>query len=444
MNDNTILERLRAEYDSELGRLFRVRINLFCYITIAAFLVELAAGILFFRHLLSRQDIPGIAGGLVFALVLLFTSRMGTSVWIQKARAFFFSFLLILIAILAAKAHPGVIRYLGITLVLIGYFTSTLMLPWGAIEAVVIGAFTLVNFAWIYRALGTYVNNEIFAINLVILAVAVLAGAVIKRSEEVLRRKDFFLRKEVEEKNAIMARELELANRIHRSIIPHSIIHELADIAVTYLPMLYMGGDYAKFHFIDKDKLLFILADVTGHGVSSALLVNRIHTEVERLVRDTVSPGQILKSLDDFINGDFGKMGYFLSAFAGLLDFSKRELIYSNYGHPPQILLQSNDDNVVFMAPQTFLMGIGMDSGAVHDTVIKFSKGDRLILFTDGIIEAKGPGGDLYGSERLEMFVKETKGSDVTEFNEKLITRINGFRQGKQDDDIFLMTIQVK
>jgi sigma-B regulation protein RsbU (phosphoserine phosphatase) len=444
MRKDIMPERLREEYNAELGRLFKVRINLFCYVTIAAFLVELTVAYFFFRHLLSSKDIPGIAGGLIFSVVLLLTGGMSVSVRAQKARAFFFSFLLILISILAAKAHPEVIKYLGITLVLIGMFTSTLMLPWSSANAFVIGVFTLVNFAWIYRAIGTYVNDEIFAINIVILAVAALACAVVKRSEEILRKTDFLSRKEVEEKNAVMAKELELANRIHKSLIPRSVKHELVDIAVTYLPMLYMGGDYAKFHFEDSDKLLFMLADVTGHGVSSALLVNRIHTEVERMVREKASPGKVLKSLDDFINGDFGKMGYYLSAFAGLLDFSKGELVYSNYGHPPQILLKTKDDNVVLLTPQTFLMGIGMDAGEVHDTVIKFSKGDRLVLFTDGITEAKGSGGELYGSDRLEMFVKAAKNVDVVEFNNKLMDNVNAFRQGKQDDDIFLMTIQTK
>jgi len=213
---------------------------------------------------------------------------------------------------------------------------------------------------------------------------------------------------------------------------------------VTYQPMFYMGGDYAKFNFIDKDKLLFVLADVTGHGVSSALLVNRIHTEIERLSREALLPGAILKALDRFINEDFGKMGFYISAFCGLLDFSKKQLVYSNHGHPPQILIQSKDKNIVLMNSQTFLMGIGMNEENVYNTNVDFERGDRLILFTDGVIEARDVSGELFGYERLERFADDNSSLDVVEFNKRLIADVNAFQAGDPTDDIFLLTIQTK
>jgi sigma-B regulation protein RsbU (phosphoserine phosphatase) len=267
---------------------------------------------------------------------------------------------------------------------------------------------------------------------------------IIKKSEEILVKKALVAHNEIREKNIIMTKELELANRIHKSLIPLSMKNDLADIAVSYKPMLYMGGDYAKFHFIDKDKLMLIVADVTGHGVSSALLVNRIHTEIERLLRESFDPGLILKGLDEFINKDFGKMGYYLSAFCGLLDFSRNKLIYSNHGHPPQILLQSGDNKIVLMESQTILMGIGMDAAGIYSSEIPFAKGDRLILFTDGVIEAKDKAGELFGYELLDEFVKQNSGKEVVDFNNSLIKKLDEFQSGAQNDDIFLLTIQTK
>jgi len=444
MRKGIIPEKFQSEYKAELSRLFYFRINLFCYIAIFAFLLEIILGFIFFRNLLSTKDMPGIIGGIFFSILLLVTGKITRSVYFQKTRALLFSFLLLLIAILAATAHPDVIYFMGITLILLAFFSSVLLLPWSFIEAVMIGAFTLVNFIWIYRVSETFVNGEIFGINIVLLGVATFVGAIVKRSEEILRKKDFASRKEVEEKNAIMAKELELAKKIHRSLIPQSVKSDLADIAVTYKPVLYMGGDYAKFHFVDKDNLLFVIADVTGHGVSSALLVNRVHTEIERLIREDVMPGLVLKSLDEFINKDFGKMGYYLTAFCGLLDFSKQKLIYSNYAHPPQILLQSKDNKVVLMESHTFFMGIGMDTSEVYHNDVAFRKGDRLILFTDGIIEARDLKGEQFGYKRLEDFAKNNIHLDVVEFNDKLVKEINIFQSDKQKDDIFLLTIQTK
>jgi serine phosphatase RsbU (regulator of sigma subunit) len=444
MKQDPMPKRLKPSYDAELSRLFYSRINLFCYITISAFLIEIIAGLTFFKHILSSKDMPGIILGMGFAIVLLSTAKLSESLAFHKIRAIVFTILLILIDILAGPAHPEIVSHMGITLVVFSFFVSVLLLPWTAKETTAIGVFTLVNFIWIYRVTGIYINNEIFIINTVVLAVAIIIGIIAKKTENILRKKNFLSKAEVEEKNAMMMKELEIAKKIQKSIIPHSSQTELADIAVTYQPMFYMGGDYAKFSFVDKDKLIFIMADITGHGVSSALLVNRIHTEVERILRDCPLPGELLKSLGKFIDQDFGKMGFYLTAFCGMLDFSKNKLIYSNHGHPPQILLQSKDNKIVLMDSQTFLIGIGMSDNGVYDTEVAFNKGDRLVLFTDGITEARDKTGNLYGYENLKSFAKGNMHIDVTEFNRQLIEEVNLFQSNNQTDDIFLISIQTK
>ncbi len=444
MKEHMIPGRLKPSYDAELGRLFYLRVNLFCYITVAAFLIEIAAGLTFFRHIISARDIPGITAGLVCSIALLLTAKLNESLIFHKSRAAVFTILLISIGVLAAPAHPELIQHMGITLILFSFFVSVLLLPWGAKETTAISIFTLILFIWIYRITGAFVGDDIFAINTVILAVALIIGIIVKRSEGILRRKNFLSKKEIEEKNAIMMQELEIARKIQKSIIPHSMQSELADIAVTYQPMFYMGGDYAKFSFTDKEKLIFIMADITGHGVSSALLVNRIHTEIESIMRGHPMPGELLKRLGGFIDQDFGRMGFYLTAFCGMLDFSCQKLVYSNHGHPPQILVQSQENNIIFMDSQTFLMGIGMADERVYDAEVNFRRGDRLILFTDGIVEARNKGGELFGYENLKTFARDNMGLDVNEFNKQLLEKVNNFQWNAQTDDIFLLSIQTK
>ena len=125
-----IPERFREEYKNELRRMFNQRINLFCYIVISAFFVEIVLASFWFRRLLSAKDMPGIAGGTLLAFVILFSGKFRRHLFIFKARGFLFSVFLISIAILAAAAHPDVIANLGITLVLIALFASVLLLPW--------------------------------------------------------------------------------------------------------------------------------------------------------------------------------------------------------------------------------------------------------------------------------------------------------------------------
>lgn len=445
MRKDVVPERFRDEFRMELSRLFWFRTNLFSYITILAFLAVGCLAFFFFKGMFDVKGLPGtIAGGLVFSSVMLLAGGRRRVLGRQKARAFVFSFLLIYVAILAAAAQPEIIKHIGITIILLAFFTGVLLLPWGTVDALLIGAFTVINFMWVYRMADVYVSEEIFVLNIVLLVLASFVAAVVKRSEGLLREKEFMDAKQLEEKNDRIAKEMELANTIHKSLIPCSMKHDLADVAVTYVPMLYMGGDYANFSFLDDDKLVFIVADMTGHGVSSALLVNRMDTEIKRLLLEKTMPGDILRSLDSFINVDYGKMGYYLSAFAGLLDFSEKKLTYSNYGHPPQMLLSRADGRITLLMPQTGLMGLGMDAGKTHSTTLPFSKGDRVILFTDGILDAKDAGGEFYENERLERFARENRNVEVEAFNEKLLKNVRDFQLGRQNDDIFLMTIQLK
>ncbi len=441
-----IPERFKTEYKNELRRIFDQRINLFCYIVISAFFVEIVLASFWFRRLLSSKDIPGVAGGTILAAIILFSGKIKVTrgLFIHKLRGFFFSIFLVSIAILAAAAHPDVIANLGITLVLIALFVSVLLLPWNVPETAVLGVYTLVSFIGVYEMSNTYVNYEIFGINITLLVTATIICMVVKKSEEVMRQKDFVLKKEIEEKSRIMVKELEIANKIHSGLMPKSVKTDLVDIAVDYKPMLYMGGDYARFHFMEKDLLAFMIADITGHGVSAALLVNRLHTEIEELLRIKLAPGEMLKRLDGFIKSDFGKMSIFLSAFGGLLNFRERKLIYSNFGHPPQILFRKADNKIIYMESQTFLMGIGMDEARVYQMSLDFDKGDKIFLFTDGIIEARNTAGEQYGNRRFEDFVKDNGGLDVMTFNEKLMSELEDFQDGKQGDDIFLLSIQIK
>jgi len=241
-----------------------------------------------------------------------------------------------------------------------------------------------------------------------------------------------------------MHKELELATRVHKTLIPKSLSTDLVDIAVMYLPMYYIGGDYAKFHFVDKDRLIFIICDVTGHGVSAALLVNRVHTEFESLAREAKEPGTLLKELNNFIIKDFGGIDMYLSAFCGLLDFKTGRLIYSNYGHPAQYIYRVRELDIQRLESQTSLLGLPFPDDGLYQSQIKFNKGDQLLLFTDGLIEASNGHGEKYGKEKIESFIKQNCNAGPDLFNQKLLEELNTFKDEGFKDDIFLLSVKIK
>ena len=126
------------------------------------------------------------------------------------------------------------------------------------------------------------------------------------------------------------------------------------------------GGDYARFQFINKNKLIFIICGVTGRGVSAALLVNAFNTEFERLAREGKTPG------------------------------------------------------------------------------VLFKKEDQILLFTDGVIEAKGIDGKEYGDDRQEDFNRQNNNLKAEAFNQGLLKELNSFTGNKLNDDVFILNIKTK
>jgi serine phosphatase RsbU (regulator of sigma subunit) len=335
----------------------------------------------------------------------------------------------------------------GANIYLFLLFLVSITIPWRVWEVAIIWFMHLSAFSILFLYFQTYFPQHVghwYADGVLFLFTGFILCAVVRKKESSRDIENFILLKESEKINEQMHRELELATRIHKTLIPRSISTDAVDINVTYLPVSYMGGDYAKYHFTDDGRLLFIICDVTGHGVSAALTVNRLHTELERLVREEDRPGALLEELNKFLMGDFEGANIYLSAFCGLIDIKGKKLAFSNHGHPAQYLYKSKEGEVIPMPSQASLLGISRDSEGADQSELSLDKGDRLLLFTDGIIECKGVYGSEYGSEALEGFIRSDMESSGPDFSKRLIERLRSFNGGGFDDDIFLLDINIK
>jgi serine phosphatase RsbU (regulator of sigma subunit) len=280
---------------------------------------------------------------------------------------------------------------------------------------------------------------------LVFIAIAAFISIVVRRKEMERNVHNFSLMKRVEKQNAQMERELDLARRVHRTLVPDSFSHERADVWVSYIPMSYVSGDYAKFRFLDNDRLLVFISDVTGHGVAAALLVNRVHAEFERLSQEKPDPAALLKKLNEFISRDFEGTNMYLSAFCGLIDFAKGEFRFCNYGHPPQFWYHSGRSEVADLSSHNTLLGILPNTNAAFvQGKFAFEPGDRLLLFTDGVVEASDSVGIPFGENRLREFMKDNSHLRDGRFNETLVEQLTRHSAGDFADDIFILNIQTK
>ncbi|MFC1632306.1 PP2C family protein-serine/threonine phosphatase [Candidatus Omnitrophota bacterium] len=148
--------------------------------------------------------------------------------------------------------------------------------------------------------------------------------------------------------------------------------------------------------------------------------------------------------MDDFIIKDFAGTNMLLSAFCGLLDFKEKKLNYSNHGHPDQYIYKISNSALSNLSSQGSLLGLPFRDENVYQQEINFDKGDRILLFTDGVTETRNRDNHEYGKDRLEEFIKQNHDLPVEAFNQKLLDEINKFKHGNFQDDVFILNLHIK
>ena len=427
------------------------RVQLFCALAVSIYFFASFAWFMLYPEELSRLELfAGLFLMMGGSLILFFNTKTRT-LHIAKFNAYLFVTLMLALLVMLGIYYNDDPATSSSMFVFTLFFVS-LTIPWAPAEVVIIGllhaiAYTL-NFLILARLNDTVIDSvEIrqYLEGFLFMCVAFILCVVVRFKETTRDIENFVLLKEIRDKNEQARKELALATRVQKTLVPASISTDRVDIAVTYLPVYYIGGDYVRFNFLDNDRMIFIVSDVTGHGVSAALLVNRLHTEFERFAKEGKEPGPLLQRLNEFIKEDFEGTDMYLSAFCGLLDFKKMRLLYSNYGHPPQYVYSAKNNELRKLPAQTGLLGLPVDNTGIYQDEAEVDKGDRILLFTDGVIETFRKDDEEYGSGRLEDFLLKNHSLSGRMFNQKLLQELDDFKEdNKFKDDIYIVDVTVK
>lgn len=440
------------EFSEMRRKVIKSRVRLFCILTIIIYIATAALSVLFNPAEFRTTELLTWAFLITASLITLFVNHRTVTLAGTKLNAIFFSISLITALSALFFIYPEYVSQSYGILALSLFFIS-FVIPWKLLDLILIGGLHLAGFAaicfrvWPAAAQepGAQGPMQGFIDGAIFLTIALILAVVIRGRDDDREMENFALLKELEAKNAQTEKELALARDIHKTLIPKSTSTDNATIAVNYIPLSSVGGDYAKFHVTKDGSLFFLIGDITGHGIPAALLVNRIYGEVETLIAKDPTPGLLLRELDKFVHVHFQQTEMYLSVCCGLIDFNKKTLLYSNYGHPPQILHQRKNNTIRLLESQTYLLGI--DSGEEHVKIYEgsmmFEPKDRMVLFTDGLIETRGAADEEYGMERLEAFIKSAARGHPSIFNGNLLKEIEDFRTGPVTDDIFLVTIDI-
>lgn len=236
--------------------------------------------------------------------------------------------------------------------------------------------------------------------------------------------------------------ELETARRIQFSILPKNIpaLPRLR-IAAGYHPMSAVAGDFYQFIELDDQRLGVLVADVSGHGVPAALIAAMMKTAVQSVVPYAESPRDVLQGLNRMLSGQ--PQDQFVTAAYLFIDAGNYKARYSAAGHPPLIL--SRAGNLQHIESNGLVFGVSPEPEyPVRD--IELCPGDRLLLYTDGVIEPENAKGETFGRSKLEQVVLGADTWPASELTDKLLDEIRAWQPASiaQQDDITVVVMDVR
>lgn len=229
-------------------------------------------------------------------------------------------------------------------------------------------------------------------------------------------------------------KELEVARRIQLSILPGEFpVSVNFRVAARYVPMSSVAGDFYDYIIADDHQLGLLIADVSGHGVPAALIASMVKLAAASQRAVAAAPCQFLAGMNSALLGN--TQNQFVTAAYVHLNAGLGELRYSAAGHPPLLLLRDGsvtpiEENGLMLAA----FGFASYSTAVH----KMEAGDRMVMYTDGILEAANAAGDFFGHDALCDLLTRTRPLSPAMAADAVISSVRQW-SGKQDDDLTIL-----
>lgn len=253
---------------------------------------------------------------------------------------------------------------------------------------------------------------------------------------------------ELEASNARMRRDLEAAARVQKAFLPHAI-PAVAGLrfAWAYQPCEALGGDFLNICPVDTGRTVVYVLDVSGHGVTAALLsvtLSRLLSTAgdagSLVVRDgLVPPAKVAQDLDRRFPWDEGTEQFFTILY-GIVDRNERRFRYVSAGHPGVVQVRA-DGRARLHRASGLPIGLG---GDYEEHVIALDGGDRLYLYSDGVTEARGEAGELFGSGRLLEALERGRAGTLGESTYGLLETVRVWCEGEPfQDDISVLAVEL-
>lgn len=271
-------------------------------------------------------------------------------------------------------------------------------------------------------------------------------GFAVSEVQRKLQEKNLQLEQAVAKGTAVIEqqeRELIRAHEIQRDLLPKTL-PELPSVEMVsaWQPANAVGGDYFDVVRLDEKRLGICIGDVSGKGITAALLMANLQAAFRAFATPEASPAAVCTKLNEFVSGNVAP-GKFITFFYGILDGELRSFRYENAGHCPALLVKAS-------GATEFLEGHGAVLGVIpewvyQDSEVQLGKGDRLLFYTDGVTEAENARSEEFGSSRLlQAAISAGNGNSAAETQKTVMKHVGDFCNQQFRDDVSLIVAALK
>ncbi len=325
------------------------------------------------------------------------------------------------------------------------------------------------TFAWVMLFIVAFLLFDVYAAAafMAIFMIVGLSRAVnrLSRATEAVRRGDFSVRIPVKRRDQVgdlqrsfnemagnlealvatsaqkelLEKELELARNLQKSLLPSDLpAGGGVEFATLFEPSAAIGGDYFDVLRLSEEELAVIIADVSGHGLSSGLRMAMLKAALLILVEETRDPKEILRRLDSVVRTN-GESRFFVTATLGLFNLKTGVLRLTNAGHPPTYIVRGSEVEEILL-PSSPLGGLGHSYASATTTL---GPTESAVFLSDGLIEATNAIDEPFGYDNVARVLAGSPGESAVEIRNRLLVAIERHAAGQPaGDDRTLMVLR--
>lgn len=266
------------------------------------------------------------------------------------------------------------------------------------------------------------------------------------------RQEAVAMAKELQQRNQTYEEELQLAREIQQALaggdVPRFQTEEGSSLTISsrYIPISGLAGDFFEVIPISSTQAGFLICDVMGTGVRAALVVAMLRGLLEKQKSQAADPGQFLRGLNDGLSAilERAETTLFATAFYAVADLTTGTFRYSCAGHPGPIAAGQNGVHQLATNRSSKGPALGLIPRAAYPTTeIPLSSVDRLVMFTDGVLEAENEHGEPFFELRLMDIVRESSGDSLEKLLDTILSNVLEFSESMQfDDDVCLLALE--